>query len=199
MAGNKYLKKGTSGFPEEQAAIDTSAGAGDAAKIIAANSAGKVDETFLPPIVSTSAGVGDAGKLIETNGSGKLDETLLPAGVGADSKTITAAENLSAGDLVYLNASGQALKADANTVTKMAVGFVLASISSAASGTVYFDGTITGLTSLTQGAPYFLSAASAGAITATPPSGAGDIVQPIGWAVSATELTFNPGYPIIVA
>lgn len=199
MAGNKYLKTGSSGFPEEQASIDTSAGAGDAGKIIAANTSGKLDETFLPPIVSTSAGGADANKLIETNGSGKLDETFLPAGVGSDSKTVTAGEALSAGDLVYLNGSGQAMKADANTVTKMAVGFVLASISNGASGTVYFDGTISGLSSLTPGATYFLSASAAGGITTTPPSGAGDIVQPVGWAVSSTELTFNPGYPIVLA
>lgn len=169
MAGNKYLKKGTSGFAEEQASIDTSAGAGDAGKIIAAN------------------------------GSGKLDETFLPAGVGADSKTATAGEALSAGDLVYVTGTGTIMKADANTVTKKAIGFVQSAISNAASGTVYFDGTITGLSGLTPGADYFLSAATAGGITATPPSGAGDIVQFVGVALSATELTFNPAPPIIVA
>jgi len=197
MAGNKYLKKGTSGFPEEQAAIDTSAGAGDAAKIIAANSAGKVDETFLPPIISTSGGAGDAGKLIETDGSGKIDITLMPTGVGADAKTMTAGEAISAGNLVYVAAAGTVFKADANTVTKMAVGFAMASISNGSSGTIYFDGTITGLSSLTPGAAYFLSAAATGAIVTTPPSGAGKIVQLVGWAISATELTFNPQIPII--
>lgn len=163
----KFLKVGTSGFPTEESAI------------------------------STSAGAGDAGKIIETNGAGKLDETLLPAGIGSDTKTAVAAESISAGDLVYFNASGQILKADANALAKAAVGFALTSISAAASGTVHFDGTIAGLSGLTPGAWYFLSAVAPGGISTAVPTGAGDIVQPVGIAVSATELTFQPAAPVV--
>lgn len=163
---NKYLQLGTSGFPEEVAFIDTSAGAAD------------------------------AGKGLALDATGKLSSTVLPAGLGADSKTITAGEALSAGNLVYLDATGKALKADANAIAKAAVGFVLASVANAASGTVYFEGTITGLAGLTPGAPYFLSASATGGVTATAPTGAGQIVQRIGFAVSATEINFEAGEPI---
>jgi hypothetical protein len=44
MAGNKYLKN-ASGVVTEEASIQTSAGAGDAGKIPALDSAGKLDST----------------------------------------------------------------------------------------------------------------------------------------------------------
>jgi 3-oxoacyl-[acyl-carrier protein] reductase len=53
-------------------------------------------------------------------------------------------------------------KADATAVGKEANGYVLASVTSGDAATVYFDDEITGLTSLTPGARYYLSAASPG-------------------------------------
>lgn len=146
----------------------------------------------------TSAGAGNAGDIVALDGSGKLDSTLMPAGLGSDSKSLTAGEALSAGDLVYINGSGQMLKADANAIAKAAVGFVLASVSNGASGTAYFEGTITGLTSLTPGARYFLST-TPGGITTTAPTGTADIVQQVGFALSATELSFDAGTPVVRA
>jgi len=169
MPGNKYLKIGTTGFTTEEASINSSSGAGD------------------------------ANKLISADATGKLDSTLLPAGLGADSATLTAGEALSAGNLVYISAAGTVLKADANAVAKAAVGFVLASVANAATGTVYFEGSITGLTGLTPGATYFLSGAATGAITTTIPTAAGSIVQQVGVATSATTLTFEAGEPIVRA
>ena len=147
---------------------------------------------------TTSAGAGDAGEIVALDSSGKLDSTLMPAGFGSDSKSMTAGEALTAGDLVYINGSGNALKADANAIAKAAVGFVLASISNAASGTVYFEGTITGLSGLTPGARYFLST-TPGGITTTAPTGTADIVQQVGFALSATELSFDAGTPVVRA
>jgi len=89
------------------------------------------------------------------------------------------------------------LKADANDVAKAAVGFVLSSASGGASTTVYFEGSITGLSGLTRGSKYFLSASAAGAVSTTVPSGAGDIVQYIGVATSTTEMTFEPQTPMV--
>jgi hypothetical protein len=51
---------------------------------------------------------------------------------------------------------------------------------------------IHGLAGLTPGARYYLDAAVAGGITDTPPAGAGNLVQEVGVALSATELLFNP-------
>jgi hypothetical protein len=64
---------------------------------------------------------------------------------------------------------------------------------------VYKEGTITGLSSLTIGARYYLSGSTAGAITTTAPTTAGHIVQYIGYAISATELVFEPSDPIVLA
>jgi hypothetical protein len=146
----------------------------------------------------SSAGAGNAGDIVALDGSGKLDITTMPSGVGADTISATAGEALSAGDLVYFNGSGNALKADANAVAKAAVGYVLASISNGASGTIYLSGTITGLTSLTPGAAYYLST-TPGGITTTAPTGTADIVQRVGYALSATSLTFDRGEPVVRA
>lgn len=143
--------------------------------------------------IASSAGAGDSGKLIHLDGAGKLDSTFMPTGFGADTRTVTAGETLAAGDLIYISAAGEAFKADANDASKEAVGFVLAGITAAATGTAYFgSGIITGLTGLTAGARYFLSATTPGAIATAIPSGAGDIVQQVGKALSTTELYFEP-------
>lgn len=165
----KFLKIGTTGLATEEAAINVSAGAGD------------------------------ANKIIETNASGKLDSTFLPAGVGNDSKSMTAGESLSAGNLVYISGTGTVLKADANAVAKAAVGYVTSSAANGAAVTVFFEGTISGLTGLTPGATYFLSDTATGGVTLTIPTSAGDIVQVVGYAVSATEITFEPQAPIVRA
>jgi hypothetical protein len=64
----------------------------------------------------TSAGAGDAGKIVATDAAGKLDASLMPTGVGADTASIVSSENLAAGDLVNVfDSSGtpKVRKADA--------------------------------------------------------------------------------------
>ena len=149
----------------------------------------------------TSAGAGDSGKLPALDAAGKLDTSVMPTGIGADTKALTASENLAAGDLVNVwNDTGtvKVRKADATSPSKRAHGFVLSSVSSAATATVYFEGTITGLSSLTLGATYFLGT-TAGVATATATTTAGHIVQQVGVAVSATELSFEPQQPVELA
>ena len=149
----------------------------------------------------TSAGAGDAGKIPALDATGKLDNSLMPVGIGADSKILPASENLAAGDKVNVwNDSGtaKARKADATVAGKEANGFVLAAVTSGANATVYFDGTNTQLSGLSPGAVYYL-ATTAGGVTTTPPSGSGNIVQRVGRALSATELTFEPGEPVTLA
>jgi hypothetical protein len=149
----------------------------------------------------TSAGAGDAGKIPALDATGKLDNSLMPVGIGADSKILVASENLAAGDLVNVwndTGTAKARKADATVAGKEANGFVLAAVTSGNNATVYFDGTDTQLSGLTPGAVYYL-ATTAGGVTATPPSGSGNVVQRVGRALSATELTFEPGEPITLA
>ena len=150
--------------------------------------------------INASAGAGDAGKIARLDGTGRWDPTMMPLGIGSDSRTITTSEAVAAGDMinVWNNGGLRARKADATTSGKEANGFVIAAFGSGASATVYFEGTVTGLTGLTIGARYYLNT-TAGTITTTPLSGSGNVHQYIGTALSATELTFEPDDGIILA
>lgn len=151
---------------------------------------------------ATSAGAGDAGKVPSLDSSGRLDTTFMPVGIGADTATIVASEALSAGDFVNIwNSTGvKVRKADATTSGKEANGFVLASVSSSANATVYFEGQNTSLTSLTVGDNYYLGT-TAGLVTTTPPSGSGNVIQLLGVAISATTIPFTAqqGLGVILA
>lgn len=152
--------------------------------------AGKWKEVFGLVI---SAGVGDANKIVALDSTGKLDTSVLPVGVGAEVITAVASEALSAGDFinVYDNAGTiNVRKADATTNGKPAHGFVLAAVISSGTATVYsISNTNTQLTSLTIGVDYYLST-TPGGVTTTPPSTAGNVVQFLGRAHSTTALVF---------
>lgn len=146
----------------------------------------------------TSAGAGDAGKIVALDAAGKLDTTLMPTGVGPQTASIVSSENLSAGDLVNVwddSGTPKVRKADATAVGKQADGFVLAGVTAPAAATVYFNGTLTGLAGMTGGARQYLST-TPGARTATAPSSAGNVVQYIGKAISSSAIAFNPLDPI---
>ncbi len=194
----KFIKN-SAGTLAEQAALTTSAGAGDAQAIPALNASGVLDLSIVNGKAS-SAGVGDAGKLVALDGSGRIDNSMMPTGLGADTKVLTASEALSAGNLVNIwNDAGttKVRKADATTAGKEAHGFVLAAAASGASATVYFEGANTGVTGLTGG-NVFLST-TAGGCTNTAPSGSGNVVQRVGIATAATELNFEAQQPIALA
>lgn len=151
-------------------------------------------------VITTSAGAGDSGKLIGLDANGKLDSSFMPAGIGADTASITASENLAAGDMVNIHISTgiKVRKADASAIGTKANGFVLAAVTSGNAGTVYFRGSNDQVSGLTAGTEYFLSE-TAGAITATPPTTSTAIVQRVGNAVQATELMVDIYPPIILA
>ncbi|MEP7235242.1 MAG: hypothetical protein ABI778_08100 [Ignavibacteriota bacterium] len=169
MAGNKYIKN-NSGTLTEEASIQSSAGAGDAGKIPALDS------------------------------SGKLDTSMMPTGIAADTQLVQASENLAAGDLVNIwNSSGafRVRKADATTAGKEAHGFVLSAVTSGANATIYFEGSNTGVTSLTPGVQYLST--TAGIASATAPSSTGNVVQRVGFATAAAVLNFQSDVPIVLA
>lgn len=146
----------------------------------------------------TSAGVADAGKIIALGASGTIDPTILPTGVGAETLALPASENLSSGNLVNVwNDSGtiKVRKADCSN-GRRATGFVLAGVSSGATATVYCEGAITGLSTLTIG-PYYLS--TGGGVSTTAPSTSGYISQEIGSAMNTTTISFEPQQPITLA
>lgn len=143
---------------------------------------------------TSSAGAGDAGKIVALDAGGKLDNTMMPTGIGADVAVIASSENLAAGDLVNIwNDGGTAKvrKADASAAGKEAHGFVLDAVTSPANATVYFEGTNDQVTGLTPG-PQYLST-TAGIATATPPSTTGQVVQRVGVATAATSINIEVG------
>lgn len=160
------------------------------------NNAGTITEKTA---TVTSAGAGDAGKIVGLDASGRIDTSAMPVGIGADTATITASEALAAGDLVNVwNSSGAKVrKADATTAGKEAHGFVLASVSSGATATVYFEGTNTSVSGLTPGVQYL--GTTAGGSVGTAPSGSGNAVQRVGFATSATSLNFQSQPPVVLA
>lgn len=222
-ASTKKVIKQVSGVLTEEAALLTSAGAGDADRIPALNASGILDDSIInasatssankivkqngsgiiaPAILNatvTSAGAGDAAKIPQLDGSGRLDSTVLPVGIGADTATITTSEALAAGDFVNIhNSSGaKARKADATTAGKEAHGFVLSAVGSGASATVYFEGTNTAVTGQTPGVVFLQT--TAGAAGSTAPSSAGNVVQKLGIATSATTINFERGEQIVLA
>ena len=158
----------------------------------------------LKEVVATviSTGVTEANKIVALDSSGKLDVSVLPTGVAAEVIVCATSENLTAGQFVNLYDNGgtiTARKADATTNTKPAHGFVLASTTSPANATVYFESQQnSALTSLTVGVDYYLST-TPGGVTTTPPSSSGNIVQFLGRATSSTNLPFTPSQTIEIA
>lgn len=197
IASSKKFIKQVAGTLTEEAALRTSAGAADADKIPALNAAGVLDASIVNG-VAASAGASDAGKVAQLDAAGRIDQSMMPTGLGADTASIVASEALAAGDLVNIwNSAGTAKvrKADAAGNGKEAHGFVLAAVANAASATVYFEGTNTQGAGLTPG-PQFLSATTPGRTVAAAPNGAGQTVQRVGFATSATEMNFQSGVPI---
>jgi len=103
------------------------------------------------------------------------------------------------GDVVCLNSAGKWVKARANHAdTSPAVGVVTAGVKTADLANVRpevcSDATIANAgTSLATGGEVYLSAAVAGAVTQTAPTGSNNFVQVIGVAVNATDIHYNFG------
>ena len=198
MAVNKYVTN-NAGVLTELIAPTTSAGAGDSGKIPALNASGVLDTTIVNS-KTTSAGAGDSGKIPALDGSGKLDNSFMPIGIGADTSAIATSETLVAGNLVNIwNNTGTASvrKADATTVGKEAHGFVLAGFTHPTTATVYFEGSVTGLTGLTPGKQFLNT--TAGGTTVTAPSASGNVVQVVGFATSATSMNFQAETHLVLA
>lgn len=194
----KYIKN-VNGQLTEQAAITDSAGAADADRVPALGAGGFLDPTIVNATV-TSAGAADADKIPQLGGDGRLDASVLPVGIGADVAIIEASEALAAGDEVNIwNDAGafKVRKADATVAGKESQGFVLSAFALGTPATVYFEGTNTAKTGLTPGVQ-FLST-TAGQVQAAAPTGAGQVVQRVGFATSATAMNYQSGVPVVLA
>lgn len=167
--------------------------AGDYLKYVAGQIAEKL-------ALLTSAGAGSSGEIPKLDAAGKLDISFMPTGIGGDATSMEASEALSAGDYVNVWLDGATVKvrkADASDATKPAHGFTLTAISSAASDLIYWSGINNQVSGMTVGAQQYLSL-TAGGITETAPTANGEIAQHLGWAISATEMTFDPNGTLVV-
>jgi hypothetical protein len=162
------------------------------------NSSGTITEVHG---TQTSTGVSNANQIPALTANGLLDISLMPTGIGPDTASLTASEALASGAFVNVwNNSGvfAVRNADGSTTGKEAHGFVLTSVASAGTATVYFNGTNNAVTGATPGVQY-LSDSAVGSFTSTPPSTAGHTVQRIGLATSATSINFTYEPPITLA
>ena len=56
--------------------------------------------------IQSSAGVGDAGKIPALDSAGRLSSTMMPTGVGAETVSVVASEALTAGNFVNVYNNG---------------------------------------------------------------------------------------------
>ncbi len=114
-----------------------------------------------------------------------------------DTVSATEGATLAVGDFVYIDSSGKAQLAKADSVDTMpSVGVCTERVDS---GLDYYIVTIllNGVyktTGLTAGATYYISASTAGDITSTKPSSAGNVPQIVGVALSSTSLLLNNAF-----
>ena len=135
-----------------------------------------------------------------TGGSGDSGGTTTVNAIEYDS--IVASEALIAGDFVNIwqgTATTYVRKATASVAGKEANGFVLEICAKDATAKVYRNAQVNNeCLALTPAAKQYLSII-AGKTTTTPPVKAGQVVQYIGLAKSATEMIFDIGRPVVLS
>lgn len=154
--------------------------------------------------LDVATGASDSGLIIALDSSGRIPVGFLPTGIGQDTLIAPASEAISAGAMLNLwyDAANTTVKwrnADKATAAgaKEAHAFANAGYASGANVTGIFEGRVTGLTGLTPGVRCWLG--NAGAVTQTPTTTAGESLQRLGIATSATQMDFEKSDPIIRA
>lgn len=150
--------------------------------------------------IVTSAGAGDAGKIPALGSDGKLDASVMPAGIGANVAVAVAGEAIGAGKFVELfsDAGTWKMRLADNSNGRVAWGYVRTAVAADASGTAYRLNTANAaLSGLTPGADYWLGTAG-GVISAPldPDTDVGKLSQYLGKASSATELVTAEYAPV---
>jgi len=112
-----------------------------------------------------------------------------------------AGENITQGEALYIDSpTGKVFKAIASLGEDEATVIGFANETKLSGGALdVLVGGVLGTSGLSPGELYFLSAASAGAITTTPPSTAGQYVTRVGEAGTANQLAVNPDPPILLS
>ena len=145
---------------------------------------------------ASSSGEVDAGKMVALDNTGRLDQSFLPVGIGADTLTAPASEDLEAGDFVFIKEDGTVAKASA--LGHSAVGFILTGALTGETALIYFEGRNTSLLDLVIGSRYYLSEV-AGKATNVPVSGTGKKHQYLGNAITQTTMNFEAADYVVLA
>ena len=124
--------------------------------------------------------------------------TFAPLQVGFNA---TAFQDITDGDALFMRTSdgqvGKASAADGTLENATVIGFANSTVSANSSVKVVVVGLKT-LSSLNPGDLFFLSDSTAGAITTTPPSGAGKAVTRVGEASTATDFAIHIEPPVLL-
>lgn len=143
--------------------------------------------TYLTPGTNLSI----TGTTLDATGGG---------GGEAMSRSITqTAHGLVVGNVVRHNGTNF-VKAQADSVANAEVAGIVSAVADANTFTLHYGGRITGLSGLTAGTVYFLDDDTAGLLTSTEPSDAGDVSKPVLISDSTTSgLFFNMRGQVVTA
>ena len=124
--------------------------------------------------------------------------TFAPLQVGFNA---TAFQDVTDGDALFMRTSdgqvGKASAADGTLENATVIGFANSTVSANSTVKVVVVGLKT-LSSLNPGDLFFLSDSTAGAITTTPPSGAGKAITRVGEASTATDFAIHIEPPVLL-
>lgn len=153
--------------------------------------------------LQTSAGAGDADKIVATGPGGTLDPSLMPPGIVPDQFAGTSNGAITIRDLCSVDlTTGLISRASAAAGGKQCDGWAQSSVATGQPITIQLEGKLTGLSGLTPGARYFLSDSTPGSYMIAPgpvTTTAGKLAQYIGTAMSATVLNFEPEDSTVLA
>jgi hypothetical protein len=151
--------------------------------------------------VATSANVTSANLNTLTAGSTSNADSLHTHAGSALSMT-AGTGGIAQYDAVKISGNDTVLKAQADALANAAViGFSEAAIAESSAGNISLNGAVIEgvLSGATAGAKYYLSAATAGAISTTVPTGSGEVILQVGYAKNATDLFCMIGDPKVRA
>lgn len=113
--------------------------------------------------------------------------------------TVAPSTTVTARQVITVNAGGSAALARADVeATSRVVGFALNGGSNGQSILVAQNGTLGGFSGLSAGSAYYLDDTTNGSITATAPTGSGDTVFQVGYALTATTLVIQMRHIMVI-
>lgn len=144
--------------------------------------------------IQSSAGAGDAGKIPALDADGKINITMFPGGLSNTIIAVASEDLPAGCPVNLFDATGtpKLRKADATTAGKRCHGFTQQSFSTGDSATAFRDGEITGLTGLTDAAEYYLSTTAGALVTdISTYTASGNLIQHLGVAHGTTVLALG--------